>query len=59
MGRKSTKAERSKAAAILGAMGGRAVTPRKRAHLKSIAGLGAKARWGTKRTKRTTKRGGR
>jgi hypothetical protein len=33
------------AAAILGALGGRVVTERKRQHLRSIAKKGAAARW--------------
>ena len=54
MGTKAERAARARAAALLGSAGGKVVTARKRAHLKSIAKLGAAARWG----KRAPKGGG-
>jgi len=48
MSERQERAARSAAAAILGRKGGQTVTARKRAHLRSIAKKGARARWAKK-----------
>jgi D-alanyl-D-alanine dipeptidase len=45
MGTRQDQAERRAAARLLGSLGGKTVTDKKRRHLRRIAKKGAKARW--------------
>lgn len=45
MGTRQEQAKRRAAARLLGSLGGKVVTEKKRRHLRSIAKQGAKTRW--------------
>ncbi len=45
MATRQEQAERRAAARLLGSLGGKVVTAKKRRHLRSIAKKGARARW--------------